>query len=233
MRVDSVAATISEYFLVELQRRVFGVAIKDPSVLENYLGASTQPVLTGTSYIARSLPLLIKLVAEADPAWLREMAADPEATAALTWEELLRAGLEATCERLRRKLGPDLRRWVWGRVHTTRFVHPLGRIPLLARAFDGLPVPTPGGRDTVNASAVALDGQQPHSSFGAGFRAIFDPGDWDAARVMVVPGQSGHPASPYYHHLIAPWRRGDYIPLPYSPAAVSEATAHTLILQPD
>jgi penicillin amidase len=232
MGVDSVAATLCEYFLADFQRRVFGVVIADRSVLENYIGASTQPVMTGTTYVARNLPLLIKLLAEDDATWLRAMAADPVAAADLTWEGLLHASLEAACERLRHKLGPDMRRWQWGRVHTTRFVHPLGRVPLLARYFDGPPVPTPGGRDTVNSSAVAIEGPQPHSSFGAGFRSIFDPGDWDAARVMVTPGHSGHPASAHYHHLVGPWLRGEYIPLPYSAAAVAAATVHTLTLHP-
>jgi penicillin amidase len=59
MRTDSVAATICEYFLADLQRRVFGVAIPDRALLDNYIGVSTQPVLANTSYVTRNLPLLI------------------------------------------------------------------------------------------------------------------------------------------------------------------------------
>ena len=72
-------------FLADLQRRVFGVAITDRALLDNYLGVSTQPVLTSTSYVTRNLPLMIKLLADDDPAWLRAMAADPAAAADLTW----------------------------------------------------------------------------------------------------------------------------------------------------
>jgi penicillin amidase len=79
---------------------------------------------------------------------------------------------------------------------------------------------------------VVLEGHGPPSSFGAGYREIFDLGAWDAARVLVAPGQSGHPASPHYRDLIPHWLHGEYISLPYSPEAVAAAAVHTLTLAP-
>jgi penicillin amidase len=232
MTVDSAAATISEYLLADLQTRVFGLAIGDPTLLANYNGTSTQPVLPTTSYGIRSLPLLIHLLAEADPAWLQAMAADASAPVP-TWDDLLRASLAAVCARLRRKLGGDPHRWVWGRVHRTRFSHALGRVPPLGRVFDAGPVATGGSRDTVNSSAVLLDTPGLVAAFGAAFRLIADVGEWDAARVLIAPGQSGHPASPQYRPHVEAWRQGLYHQLPFSPAAVAAAAVYTLTIAPD
>jgi penicillin amidase len=231
MAVDSAAATISEYLLADLQTRVFGLAIGDPTLLANYCGTSTQPILPTTSYGIRSLPLLIHLLAEADPAWLQTMAAAPGATVP-TWDDLLRASLDAVCARLRRKLGPDPRRWLWGRVHRTRFSHALGRVPPLGRVFDAGPVTVGGSRDTVNSTAVMLEDQGLIAGFGAAFRLIADVGEWDGARVLIAPGQSGHPASPQYRPHVEAWRLGLYHQLPFSPAAVAATAVQTLTIAP-
>ncbi len=232
MTVDSAAATISEYLLADLQARVFAVAIGDPTLRANYNGTSTQPVLPTTSYGVRSLPLLLHLLREADPAWLQTMAADPDAPVP-TWDDLLWASLDAVCVRLRRKLGADPRRWTWGRVHSTRFIHALGRLPPLGRVFDVGPVPSNGSRDTVNSSAVTLEGRGLVASFGAAFRLIVDTGDWDGARVLIAPGQSGHPASPQYRPHLDAWQRGLYHMLPFSPAAVARMAVQTLTVVPE
>jgi penicillin amidase len=232
MTVDSAAATISEFLLADLQMRVFGLAIGDPTLLANYTGTSTQPVLPTTSYGIRSLPLLLHLLAGKDPTWLQTMPADRSAPVP-TWEAILRDSLDAVCARLRRRLGPDPQRWLWGRVHRTRFIHALGRVPPLGRVFDAGPVPTGGSRDTVNSSAVILEERGLVAAFGAAFRLIVDTGDWDGARVLIAPGQSGHPASPQYRPHVEAWRRGLYHQLPFSPAAVAATAVHTLVLVPD
>lgn len=231
MTVDSAAATICEYLLADLQGRIFGLVIGDPTLLANYTGTSTQPVLPVTSYGIRGLPLMIHLLADADPAWLRQMAADPAAPVP-GWDDLLRSSLDTVCARLRRKLGPDPRRWAWGRVHRTRFIHALGRLPPLGRVFDVGPVPTGGSRDTVNSSAVALESGGLVAAFGAAFRLIVDTGDWDGARVLIAPGQSGHPASPQYRPHLEAWRRGLYHQLPFSPDALARTAVHTLTIAP-
>jgi penicillin amidase len=59
-----------------------------------------------------------------------------------------------------------------------------------------------------------------------------DLANWDGAMVTNTPGQSGDPRSRFYSNLFGPWARGEYAPLPYSPAAVKARTAETVVLRP-
>ena len=57
-------------------------------------------------------------------------------------------------------------------------------------------------------------------------------GDWDAARTINPPGQSGDPQSPHYRDHGAPWARNDTVPMLYSRDAVLDATEAITVLEP-
>jgi penicillin G amidase len=48
---------------------------------------------------------------------------------------------------------------------------------------------------------------------------------------MLAPGQSGQLGSPHYDDLIAPWLRGDSMPMLWRKEAVVTAAQHRLVLQ--
>jgi penicillin G amidase len=50
--------------------------------------------------------------------------------------------------------------------------------------------------------------------------------------VVNTPGQSVDPASPHYRDLFETWIRGDYVPLPYSRAAVDAALERKTLFRP-
>ena len=82
------------------------------------------------------------------------------------------------------------------------------------------------------ATSGGLEAPRGMASLGGSLRLVLDPGDWDGGRVVLAPGVSGHPGSPHYRDLLPLWRRGAYVPLAFSPAAVEAATTHTLTLTP-
>lgn len=131
-------------------------------------------------------------------------------------EELVRAALAAAVQRLEAEQGPGRGTWRWGRMHRTRFEHPV------AAAFDLPPVERPGDRTTVNVT-----GQH-----GASFRQIIDLADWDRSVATSAPGQSGQPGSAHYADLLELWARGEYFPLLFSRPAVEANAAHRLVLRP-
>ena len=103
------------------------------------------------------------------------------------------------------------------------FQHPLAVFEQARRRFNVGPFPMSGYADTSSAT----DGVS-----GPAFRAIVDLSDWNRTLVTNAPGQSGSPSSLHYDDLAKPWADGNYIPLPFSAAAVREAASDTLVLGP-
>ncbi|WP_231908200.1 penicillin acylase family protein [Cupriavidus sp. USMAHM13] len=133
---------------------------------------------------------------------------------------------------MERKLGADPAGWQWGKLHAAVFRHPLDTVLDAAarQKFDVNAGPIGGSSFTpMNASYRAGDYQL---SAGASFRMVLDVGNWDAARAVNAPGQSGNPASPHYRDLASLWVRGETFPLVYSRRAVEKESRERLELVP-
>ncbi|MDQ8162314.1 MAG: penicillin acylase family protein [Gemmatimonadota bacterium] len=143
---------------------------------------------------------------------------------------LFRAFNEAVAD-LTKRFGPNIADWRYGdaKLHAARIAHPLDGIiaDSLRRRLSHGPLPRGGYANTLNAT-----GNTDNQTAGASFRVVMDLANWDGAMVTNTPGQSGDPRSPYYSNLFGPWARGEYAPLPYSPAAVKARTAETVVLRP-
>jgi len=126
---------------------------------------------------------------------------------------VVEAGLSAAMDRLKQTQGTDSRQWRWGRTNLQAFSH------TLLKDFDLPSVERRGGAGVVAAN-------------GATYREIFDIGNWDAAIVTNVPGQSAQPESPYYSNLLPLWAKDEYFPLVYSRKAVDEKARRRLSLKP-
>jgi penicillin amidase len=103
----------------------------------------------------------------------------------------------------------------------------LSRVPLLRNRFE-IAIPADGGADTVNRGGILTQSaDQPYlDRHGAGLRMILDFADLDAARYIVVPGQSGNPVSPHYSDLLTSWRQFSWLHV------ARETTGDTLVLEP-
>ncbi len=120
----------------------------------------------------------------------------------------------------------------WDRVHAARFTHPLAAIAFPFRwFFDPAPVPMEGDGTTV--MRVSWNRLAPFAAWEhPSWRQLFDVGNWDASRVALPAGQSGHPLSPFYFDQNDTWRTGQYRTQPFSRTAVSAAAQHRLLLVP-
>lgn len=148
-------------------------------------------------------------------------------------DALLLDTLAAAYEETRRLLGPNPRRWQWGKLHHSLPAHPLLEVvsePLKTKLQVG-PFPRSGGPLTPNQSGYrAADFRQ---TGGASLRLIVDVGNWDNSRAVNYPGQSGDPDSPHYRDLAPLWLRGEYFPLLYSRKAVEKAARSRIVLRPE
>jgi penicillin amidase len=137
--------------------------------------------------------------------------------------------LAAAVDRLRGMLGTDMKQWTWGRLHTLVMKHPLGEVKILAPFFNLGPFETPGDSTTVN------NGQYFHSvpwrqQVGPSYRQICDLSNWDNSRFVTYTGQSGNPISPHYRDMAERWRRGEYVPMSFSPETCMRG--EELVLRP-
>lgn len=130
------------------------------------------------------------------------------------------------------RLGPEPDRWQWGSLHHGYFEHPLSALTQRnpERTLDIGPLPKGG-----SASSPMHTGYRPSDfriTHGASFRMVVDLADPDRSMTINAPGQSGDPRSRHYADLAPLWAKGQYVPMPYSEAAVAAATAFTWTLEP-
>jgi penicillin amidase len=137
---------------------------------------------------------------------------------------------------LARKLGGDPRTWSWGALHEVRFAHPLGVAGLLRGVYNRGPYPAGGDANTICLAAFG-SGRPGRLRFGPAttgpsYRFVVDTGDWEGAWSVLVPGQSGHPASRHYDDQIDLWREVRYRPMVYGRGMAEAAVRYRLVLAP-
>jgi penicillin amidase len=141
--------------------------------------------------------------------------------------------------------------WTWGRLHTATFreqtIGTSGIGPLEWYFNDG-PHALSGAAGAVNNSSYRFRRAYPdpldEEYVPAGIDRVFevtnmpsmrfvvDMTDLDSARIVITTGQSGNPFDHHYNDMIEPWRTGETVPLPFTPAAIDAAASQTLVLQP-
>jgi penicillin amidase len=126
------------------------------------------------------------------------------------------------------KAPADLTTWHFGDYHTVDIEHPIfAQSPELHRLI-AMPTgtnPQPQSGDTTTIKQVG-------HSFGPSERFTADLANLDHSTLNLVTGQSGNLASPWFLDQFAIWYKGTTLPMPFSPAAIAAATAHTLTLTP-
>ncbi len=143
---------------------------------------------------------------------------------------LLPDTLEAAFAMCRELLGGDPSKWRWGHLHHGYFAHPLSRVASAPEIRDVGPLAIGGSGSTpMNTTYRATDFR---ATVGASFRVVMDVGDWDSARVINTPGQSGDPRSRHYDDMAPLWARGEYVPMVFSREAVDAAEAERIVLRP-
>jgi penicillin amidase len=119
--------------------------------------------------------------------------------------------------------------WEWGKIHTLRLTHSLGRIEFLRPALTIGPVPAPGDGVTVNMGFYRHSSSFEHT-VGPSLRFIVDVGHWEQSGFILSSGQSGHLFSPHYQDQTSLWRNGRTIRIHLGASEL--ASAGRLVLNP-
>ena len=129
-------------------------------------------------------------------------------------------------------LGPDLRRWTWGRLHPLKLTHALstGR-PTFAALFDVGPRPCPGATGVLNQNSYVVRDRF-WTTGGPHYRFLADLGASGDTRGANTAGNSWNPASPHYADQFEDWLAGRYHRLWMDRADVDANAEGTLTLTP-
>ncbi len=143
-------------------------------------------------------------------------------------DAMLLETLRAAVVDMRARQGEHTAWWSWGKLHHGYFEHPLADLMTDFKSVGPLPK---GGSGSTPMNAT-YRGSDFRVTAGASFRMVCDVGNWDASMCINAPGQSGDPRSSHYEDLAPKWAAGEYVPLPFSKAAVDAAAELVIRLLP-
>ncbi|CAJ6929046.1 penicillin amidase [Burkholderia pseudomallei] len=207
MAIDSVPATIYEFWMREVMRRVRDVEV---------------PAAARDAFPKLEVRQVLRYLQQPDGAF----GADPVAGR----DALLLAALRDGLANARAKLGENVDAWRWGRLHHAQFDHQLAGVLPAFGAFGTERYAVGGNDDTVHRGTYRPSDFRQTS--GASYRQVIDVADWDRSMIQNTPGQSGDPRSPFHANLLKGWASGEYWPMAFSDRAVDALAHDTLILKP-
>jgi penicillin amidase len=224
LAVDSPQAALYEVFVRRIIHHLLNGKLGD--LTERYAGKGCTPVLReGSTMGEHSREWLVSILGDPASLWF-------DLGDGLSRDEQLRNVLRESVDFLKVKCGVRMEDWAWGKLHHITFNHTLGSVKPLDRFFNRGPYPLGGDGETIWASGATNYDLSEKSIVGPPFRFIADLSDWNKSLGMLVPGQSGHPASRSYDGSIQRWLKGEYHPMLFDREAVLGSADAVLALEP-
>ena len=214
METDSAAAAMFEAFQFQW----------DEAVAAERFSADASALAVGdpAAFVAGGIgSLSLRLLADDDVKWF----ASPKARDAAVRSTMTRA-----LDQLTERLGDDMSRWNWGRLHTLPLQHLLSRRGDLGRLLDRGGEPVSG-----NGIVVSNTGSAPDfvSRSGANYRLLVDLAEAPAQMWSLdAAGPSGQPGSPNYANQLGDWLAGRYQRIGLDRDDVRSTIRNTLRIQP-
>jgi penicillin amidase len=145
-------------------------------------------------------------------------------------EEAIAETFRAARDGLQQRLGPDMNKWTWDRLHMLPLRHALSGRGDLAVLLDQGGLPVRGDGTTVCNTGM---GGNFEARIGPNYRLIADLAE-TAPRLYAIDAssQSGHPGSPHYRDQFQDWLAGRYHELPLAKDAALSSAVETLELTP-
>jgi penicillin amidase len=146
-------------------------------------------------------------------------------------QDTTRKALDEALKDLKKRMGDDMAKWQWGKIHAMQFPHnPFSQVAPLKQLFHRSVV-IGGDGFTVSPAPFKLTAAYDTQHLPS-YREIIDLADLSNSRFMHTTGQSGHFLSPHYADLLERWRKVEYTPMYWERAAVAANAEGTLTLAP-
>lgn len=136
--------------------------------------------------------------------------------------------LDKALDELEERLGKDMSRWQWGKIHRTQYPHtPFSQVNFL-RPFFHRSIENGGDTFTVNVAPIRIDERYDQYHVPS-YRQIVDMNDLQNSLYMHTTGQSGNLLSQHYDDFIERHRDVSYLSMTFGREHV---TGDMLTLQP-
>ncbi len=195
-----------------------------PTLVGKTLGPDTT-----VAYATRFSPVtrfIAATLASNDSPWCD----DPTTAARETCDDAVTSALRASIADLEQRMGGEMSRWRWDRVHSAEFPHQLGAVAML-RPFLNRAVPNGGDWSTVDVGTSAPEHPYDQRSV-PGYREVIDLSSANDSGFIEDVGQSGHFLSPHYDDFLADWRAGRLRTMRMDRAAIENGALGRLRLKP-
>jgi penicillin G amidase len=190
---EDIATTIYQQFFVTLIQNIYRDEMGD-SLFHDWVMLGNIPIRVTT-----------KLIEEGTSPWFDNVRTDSVESR----DQIIRESMIAAMATLRTEMGPQMKEWRWGTLHTVTLQHPFGVVKPLDRLFNLGPFPFDGGSTTLVSGEYSFN--DPFVvTVGPSFRQIFDLGDPGSWRSILPPGQSGQVFHPHYSDQTQMWLNGFY-----------------------
>jgi len=141
--------------------------------------------------------------------------------------------LAATCEELKRELGPDIASWRWGDSHPLVLEHPFASGRKLLSRWNMPVVPSSGNGATVSATSHTWRRHPMKVAGMPSVRIVMPLADLGASTLVHPGGQSGQPGARFYTSHYDAFVAGETLPLWFDESDVETHTAYRLRLLPE
>jgi penicillin amidase len=116
-----------------------------------------------------------------------------------TRTQIITQSLKESVVMLEKQLGNSQSQWLWGKVHTVEYEHPLGKVAVLRPFFNVGPFEVSGSNEVINNQFFDyLDNGFYKIKGGPSSRRVIDFSDIENSWGILPTGQSGNPFSKHY-----------------------------------
>ncbi len=148
-----------------------------------------------------------------------------------TKNDILRKSLSDAVGELQSTIGPEMKMWQWGKIHTVTFKHLFGSHEPLDKVFNIGPFPIAGGETTIDKTefSISLPYQ---TSVGPSMRQVVDLAAPQTSYLIITSGESGQAFNKHYDDQTSLWLNGGYIQLNTDWKTIEQESWDDLELRP-
>ncbi len=194
-------------------------------ILENKLGHEIFNLYCETTWDYRNF---LKAFLREGRSPFKNSGSDPE-----TRNQAVITAFKQAVKVIKEKLGENVEKWQWGKVHSVEYAHPLGEQKPMNLILNIGPFAAPGASDVINNFFAGGTDDEYKVFVGPSPRRLIDYGDLSKSYAALPTGNSGNFMSPHYDDQAEMYIKGEYRNINFTSEQIGKNRRHEMILLPE